>query len=437
MSLDQKSGHPQGEWREKVGGPVTLLGSGFCQENNDTQSLEEHLEIFGDLPKYRGLAVISLVRQSGLLGRGGAGFPAYRKMEAVAAQARSATVVVNGAESEPASFKDRTLLSARPHLVLDGAVMAARAIGAGEIVVYIHRGETVVRAALLEALGARLKANFEEPPILLVEADRAFVGGESTSVVSFINRAVAKPTFNQRNWQAGVGGRPTLVQNVETLAHLALVVYLGPASFRRAGSRGSPGSQLVTLTGGVRTPGKVVEIVHPAPLGQILGDEMTGTDPPQAILFGGYGGSFAEGSRALEFEYSREALTSHGLSLGCGLIGVLPQGTCGLGETARLMRYLASESAGQCGPCLYGLDGLASIMEDLVEFRVQRRTIRSVEARFSVVEGRGACAHPDAAVSLMRSALEVFSSEVAAHLNGRCLAHSKEEVFYVPKRRRG
>lgn len=436
MSLEQRTGQLQGRWRDMEEESVTLLGSSYLL-GHDSENLKEHIKTFGPLPKYRGLSVISLVRQSGLLGRGGAGFPAYRKMEAVVAQARPATVVVNGAESEPASYKDRTLLSTRPHLVLDGAVMAARAVDAGEIVVYIHRGETTVRAALLDAIGARLKANLEEPPILLVESDRAFVGGESTSVVSFINRAIAKPTFNQRNWQAGVAGRPTLVQNAETLAHLALVVYLGPAKFRRAGSRQSPGSQLATLTGGVRTPGKVIEIVHPMPLGQILKDEMIGCDPPQALLLGGYGGSFAEGLRALEFEYSREALASHGLSLGCGLIGVLPRGICGLSETARLMRYLAFESAGQCGPCLYGLDGLASIMEDLVEFRIPRRTIRTIEARFSVVEGRGACAHPDAAVALMRSALEVFSSEVTAHLSGRCSSPSKKEVFYVPKGRRG
>jgi NADH:ubiquinone oxidoreductase subunit F (NADH-binding) len=205
-----------------------------------------------------------------------------------------------------------------------------------------------------------------------------------------------------------VQGRQTLVQNVETLAHIATIVRFGPQAFRRFGDSSQPGPQLVTLTGAVKDPGRVVELLRPRTLGELLTRQGGVVEMPQALLVGGYGGTFVSGPAAMSSTFTRDALADFGASLGCGLVGVVPQGVCGLKEAAGVLRYLASQSAGQCGPCLYGLQGLATVMDDLVAGRAKRRTIASTERRFFLIEGRGACSHPDAAVTLMRSALSVF-----------------------------
>lgn len=411
--------------------PALLLGVRLHRPYR-TESLADHLRLVGPLGGIGGEAIISLVGEAGLLGRGGAGFPTARKLASVAAQRAASFVVANGAESEPASRKDRTLLQLRPHLVLDGAVLAARAVGAEAIALYIHDDDALT-SLLQRAIQERRASQLDEPPITLSMTEQGFVSGESTSIVSFLNGGPAKPLFNQRNSRSGVGGRPTLVQNVETLAHLAQIVRFGPNRFRHRGTSQSPGTFLSTLTGAVPHPGKVVEIVEKITIGALLETYADLSQPPQALLLGGYGGVFVDGKDSWDWEYSRESLHHHGASLGCGLIGVVPHGVCGLAEATRIMRYLADQSAGQCGPCVYGLDGLATILNDAATGRIRPRILRHIESRFEVVEGRGACAHPDAAVAFMRSALVVFADEVAAHRSGRCTARTDKEVFDVPR----
>ena len=189
------------------------------------------------------------LQAAGLTGRGGAAFPVYRKLEAVAGAGGRAFVVANGAESEPAASKDASLLWLAPHLVLDGLQLAAEAVGAQEACLYVHntRGDQFT-AALRRALSERWSARIDRVPVQLAEAPARFLAGQETAMVNLLNGGLALPTFTPpRVFERGVGGAPTLVQNVETLAHIALIGRYGAGWFRQVGTHAEPGSMLSTI----------------------------------------------------------------------------------------------------------------------------------------------------------------------------------------------
>ena len=396
-------------------------------------SLAEHIGRYG-LPPWPGLdqtrrrALIDEVARSGLAGRGGAGFPTARKLSAVAAR-RGALVVANGTEGEPASAKDKVLLAMSPHLVLDGAVLAAEIVGADEAVVVVHH---VVREIVDAAAGERRRAGFDRIGIQVVTGADGFVAGEASAVVHWIERGVATPTLTPpRLSERGLRGRPTLVQNVETLAHLALIARFGAAWFREAGTPREPGSMLVTLLGAVPDPG-VHEVAIGTPIDEMLGRASGPATPLQALLLGGYFGTWVSAAAAA-LPYSSASLAILGASVGGGLIAALPRDACGLAETARVVRYLADESAGQCGPCLFGLSAVADETQRLAEGRTS--DLSALRRWLGQVDGRGACHHPDGAVRLVRSALNVFGDELERHSQGWCCATRTASVLPVPVRR--
>ncbi len=412
---------------------ATLLGDRLHgpYRRESLQHHREEVEFDHDLTASQ---IVEWTKQAGLLGRGGAAFPLYRKLIAVATQGGDAVVVANGAESEPDSHKDRTLLLLRPHLVLDGAVLAAKAVGASTIYLYLHGDDPIVLDTLQHAVSERRQAHYQEPVLRIVTSPRGYVAGESSAAVSYIGGGEAKPVFGQRSAVGGVDGRPTLVSNVETLAHLALIATVGVKTFRSYGSPANPGSRLFTVGGAVPRQGVVLESLRPQRIGDLLEEaEALSTTAPQAILLGGFAGTFIDGREELDFELSEEQARMTQRSLGCGFIGVVPHDACGLYVAARLATYLARETAGQCGPCVHGLAGVASRLWDLVSFRSGRRQIRSFERAFTLIEGRGACSHPDAAVTMVRSALLTFADEVERHLHGRCRASEPRAVFNVPE----
>jgi NADH:ubiquinone oxidoreductase subunit F (NADH-binding) len=216
-----------------------------------------------------------------------------------------------------------------------------------------------------------------------------------------------------------VGGAPTLVQNVETLAHLALIARHGAGWFRAAGQPDEPGTFLATVSGAVAAPG-VVEAGYGVTLGELIRAAGGASSELAAILVGGYHGGWVPADPALPV--SRAALAPFGASPGAGVVVALPVGSCGLVETARIAGYLAGESAGQCGPCVNGLPRLAGSLADLAARRARPGLPAEVDRLARLVEGRGACRHPDGTSRLIRSALRAFDADVAAHLAGRCLA---------------
>jgi len=190
--------------------------------------LAAHLARYGPLPAGREL--IAEVEASGLQGRGGAGFPTARKLAAVAGGRGRAIVVANGVEGEPISGKDRTLLRQVPHLVLDGVALAAAAVGARRAIVAVGAGAQREREILARALAERRHARLERLQLSLEAVPQRFVAGEETALVGWLDGRAAAPTFTPpRPFERGVGGAPTLVQNAETLAHVALIARHGAA----------------------------------------------------------------------------------------------------------------------------------------------------------------------------------------------------------------
>jgi NADH:ubiquinone oxidoreductase subunit F (NADH-binding) len=395
----------------------------------DTGSLDAHRQRYGPLPDLSGRVLIDLVEQAGLRGRGGAGFPTARKLRAVAEAGRRAVVVANGCEGEPASAKDRTLLTHAPQLVLDGAVLAARAVGAERVLICVHRGSAC--GPVLQSAIAQRSA--DPVGIELVQVPRRYVASEESALVRYLNTGEARPlAVPPRPFQRGVDGRPTLVDNVETLAHLAMIAASGPAWFREVGTATDPGSTLVTIGGAVARPG-VYEIALGSTLRDVL-DLAGGYPTATAALVGGYFGVWVPLPAAAGLPVSHDASGPQAATVGAGPILALPREACGLVETARVFGYLAHESAGQCGPCRFGLPAVAEQLRSLATGRLDAPGYRQLVQRLGVIAGRGACRHPDGAIRLADSALRVFADDARVHLNGYvCGGLRHPAVLPVPR----
>jgi len=390
-----------------------------------TESLEQYLQAGGYALEAWSRSpdeIITLITVSGLRGRSGSGFPTGVKWRTVALQPGRKVVLVNAAESEPASRKDRTLFAARPHLVLEGALLAAYAVGADTLIFYTH---DPAMAQIADASWHELKrAGVKLPTWRTVVGPARYVAGEASAAVSFVNGHAAKPTSKPpRPHERGVDGRPTLVQNVETLAHAALIVRNGPAWFRSVGTDELPGTILLTVNGAVRRTG-VVEV----PSGVALRDVITviGCGAPQgiqAVLPGGYFGGWLP----VEALHHGVALTpsslgAWGSDLGCAAVTVVPETVCGLWQAARLLRFFANESAQQCGPCTFGTAAMADLMERLARGDGRPEDVARLR-RYAehVLPKRGACSHLDGATIAARTALQVFQDDLARHLRyGTC-----------------
>lgn len=400
--------------------------------------LSEHLSLWG-FPRWsagsgRGLDVLVEMERAGLRGRGGAGFPTARKWRAVSARRlRRPVVVVNGAEAEPASHKDRLLLGRVPHLVLDGAELAAAAVGAGRLVAYVAPALVGPVSAAVEE---RRRMGLGRLRIEVVEAATCFLAGEESAVVAHVNGGPGGvPTFKGITpvYQRGVGGQPTLVQNAETLAHVALIARFGAAWFRAVGTPESPGSALVTLSCPGAGP-RVMEVSLGDRLGAILASAGVGPASTAGVLLGGFGGTWVSATAAADLPLAEEALGPVGATLGAGVVGVLPREACPLAETAHIAAYMQTQGAGQCGPCVHGLPAIAGALAVLAWGRGARAdAARRLDQVCGQVPGRGACHHPDGVVRMVRSAMSVFSEHVAWHLrHGACPGASAGPSLPVP-----
>jgi NADH:ubiquinone oxidoreductase subunit F (NADH-binding) len=413
-------------------------------------TLEEHSDLHGPAPalasggrmRDRGPteALIEEIERSGLLGRGGAAFPAATKMRAVSGARGRPLVVVNGAEGEPASFKDRTLMRMLPHLVLDGASLAAAAVGADEVIVCICDSAQMSLQSMAMAIEERdgssaSNGSTSTPRLRLAVVPGHYVAGEESALVNHLNDGPARPTFTPpKPFERGVRRRPTLLNNAETLAHVALVARHGAAWFRELGTAGHPGSALVTLSGPVTHPG-VYEIEHGAALSSLIKAAGGVTAPVAAALLGGYAGSWVGAARLHGLGLSSEHLAAHGASLGAGVVLLLSEEACPVTETARVTTWMAGQSAGQCGPCVHGLGSLAASVGEIAQGAGGARAGARVERLAALVSGRGACGHPDGAVNFLLSALECFAAEFAWHArHGRCERCARDGELPLPPR---
>lgn len=399
---------------------VTVGGERILQQRRDRESFAEYSE-GGGYRGRRGPAVTDEIGAAGLRGRGGAAFLTAAKWRAVAERPGPRHVVVNAEEGEPTSAKDRWLLRHRPHLVLEGALVAASAVGADDVWIYVadRAAAETTRAAVAEltahaVIGAR-------PRISVVTVPHTYVAGDETAAVRAIEGGPALPTAKPpRPFEAGLAGCPTLVQNAETLAHVALIARGGADRFRAVGTSTAPGSVLLTILGDCVLPG-LVEVASGTPLRQALArvGGVRGGGPPVGFLFGGYFGGLA-GPRALDLPVADDVLRDEGIGLGCGAVTVLGPGRCVVAVAAEVVGFFAGQTAGQCGVCVRGT---AALRETVAALRGGAGDAGEVAqlARFAgLVRGRGACALPDGAANVVESLLREFPDVVRAHVEALC-----------------
>lgn len=377
----------------------------------------------GYRPGLSGADLIGAVAAAGLRGRGGAAFPVARKLATVAAQPGPAgghgekVILVNGEEGEPTSVKDRWLLRARPHLVLDGALRAAAAVGAATVYLYVSdTGAAVSLDAALAELDATVLDGVE---VRVFQVLPAYVAGEETAAVNAVNGRPAKPSEKPpRPFEEGVRGLPTLVSNVESIANLPRIA-AGPA-----GEAAGPPSFLLTLGGSVGRPG-----LYEVPFGTRLG-EVTQTlggladadaDRVCGYLMGGYFAGLVN-ARGHDLPLDYDALRAAGTGLGCGAVTVLGPGDCPVGAAALLLAYFGRENAGQCGSCFNGTAAMAGVAAALARGEASAGDVGRLARWGGFLPGRGACATLDGAAGVAASLLREFPGEVAAHQQRACAA---------------
>jgi NADH:ubiquinone oxidoreductase subunit F (NADH-binding) len=380
-----------------IGGPRLLAGL-------DTHLVIDHrthLALHGVMPLVERARLVELLTAAGLSGRGGAGFPLAAKLEAL--RGSRLRVIVNGSESEPASHKDRTLLRRTPHLVLDGAIAVASALGTRQITIAVHD------AAAFEAVRGAVGQRGDARTITVTRTTGRFVGGEARALVRGLDGGPAVPPGRHEHLTA----TGTLVANAETFAQTAVLLRRGVRGFSDTGTRAEPGTALLTVGGAVGRPG-VVEV----PLGTPLGILLTAAQaaPTSAVVTGGYHGSWVVPNP--DIRLSRAGLASAGGSFGAGVLYVLDSSTCALGELARVTGWLAGESAKQCGPCRFGLPALAADVAALVAGHPT--ALGGAFGHLRAVDGRGACSHPDGSVRFVTTGLQTLQAEIRAHQSGGC-----------------
>lgn len=364
-----------------------------------------HLAVHG-VPAVRRRSWLSgALREVNLLGRGGAAFPVATKLDAMPSGSRT-EVLLNGSESEPASRKDRVLMTYAPHLVVDGALVVADALGTRRITIAVHD------AASAELLELACRERKDADDVRIVTTNDSFVGGEIRAVIRGLGAGPAVPSGRRvLPHVSGVADRPTFASNVETFAQIALLARLGVQDYAATGATDEPGTSLLTLIGDVAHAG-VVEVPNGTPI-EVL---VPGVGAP--VLVGGYHGTWVSDVAGLVVD--RAALRASGAPLGAGVIArPFPQ-TCVVDEVVRVARWLAGESAGQCGPCFFGLPSLA---DDLaaIAFGAGGDRLASARRRLGLVRGRGACAHPDGSAQFIGSALDALAPELAHHMShGGC-----------------
>jgi NADH:ubiquinone oxidoreductase subunit F (NADH-binding)/ferredoxin len=398
-----------------------------------------------DLPAHRTLHgdqvprtlddIIAQVEEVDMRGRGGAAFPFARKLRAVADAAKGGdcVVLVNGAEGEPASSKDAMLLIRNPHLVLDGAVLAAEALNAREVVVATAAGsvaESSINAAVNERRAANVAGAAESRiGIRVVGLQERFISGEGGALVRAVNGLEPVPPGRKRRAStSGVDGLPTLLSNTETFAQLAVLAELGAEQYAKVGTSREPGTVLLTVSGGAANPA-VVEVPTGTRLIDVL--DMCDAEVGDGVLIGGYHGAWLDSRSAMSAIVSREGMKQAGGSLGAGIVVPLGDSTCPIGESARVAAYLAAQSAGQCGPCRLGLPdvarGLTALAEGTGSIDAVRRSVRAVERR-------GACFHPDGTAKFVLSSLDAFEEDIALHLEHGSCGRPVRGVLPLPER---
>ncbi len=372
--------------------------------------------------------IVEAIVDSGLRGRGGAAFPAARKWQLLDQNASlNRYLVVNGGEDEPGSFKDRYLMEGYPHLVLEGAYLAAFALKVGQVFLYVNETFDVSQRSLKEAFeelassglldGLEIKLDFFSAP-------QDYVAGEDTAALEVLE---GKPPIPRKKppypVESGYQACPTLVHNVETLANVPFIVREGPENYRNFGTPDSPGTMLFYLNEEFEHPG-VYELPIGTPLRylvEVLGGGLKGGKGIKAILPGGPSTAFLPGE-LLDVSLDPEALVEAGSILGCGNVRLIPEGACMVEVTLEIAEFFARESCGKCPQCSMETNAFVTILKKIQAGEADPAMLQQIEKVANFSRGKGDCGLIHMAATPVLSALKYFLDDFEAHLDGKsCL----------------
>jgi NADH:ubiquinone oxidoreductase subunit F (NADH-binding) len=379
--------------------------------------------------------IIKVVSDAGLRGRGGAGFPTGKKWQLTReAPEQPRYLVVNGGEDEPGSKKDRVLLENLPHLVIEGAVLGAYAIGAEKVYLYInaHYDAAIqsVKDALAEAKSAgywgerTLGGNFKLA-IEIVAAPHNYVAGEDTAALDVIEGKKPwprqKPPFPVT---IGLFGKPTAVNNVETLANIAPILLNGADWYRGFGTAESPGTMIFSLNDDVNRPG-VYELPFGTPLRYLIeecGGGLRSGRKIKAIMPAAPSSAFLPADK-IDTPLDHASMREAGSSLGCGVVKLVAEGDCIVEELVKIADFFAAESCGQCPACRMETSTLAMMMKKVQAGQGGQAILDQFGKIVAFNKGKGFCNLIAMPGPPIESALKLFPKDFEAHLGtGKCPA---------------
>lgn len=372
--------------------------------------------------------IIDTLKKADLRGMGGAGFPTYRKWQAIAdQQSDDKYILCNGNEDEPGTFKDRYLLKATPHQIIEGALIAAVAVQANHVYLYInpHQAEALAvmeqaveqwqASSLLSEVTAYLKRPIE---LKVVKSSGLYIGGEETAVISSVEGGFPfpreKPPYP---FESGVFGKPSLINNVETFAAVTHILKNGAEWYNQLGIGNASGTKLYSLSGDVLKPG-----LYELPMGTTLrelvftyGGGMLTSSHFKAVFTGGPSNTLLT-TNDLDVHMDFDSLKEKGSSLGTGAMIVISEGTSIVRKVAEYVDFFAAGSCGQCTSCKTGTYQLARLLRRIDTGSGLRTDLQALESLCSLLPGSGRCALIDGAATVVSSSLKQFYQEYQQQL---------------------
>jgi NADH-quinone oxidoreductase subunit F len=396
---------------------------------------------------------------SGLRGRGGGGFPTGKKWDLTRIEpGPKKYVICNADEGDPGAFMDRSVMEGNPNAVLEGMMIAARAIGADEGYIYVRMEYPLaierVRTAIKQAeelglLGKNIFGSGKDFKINVMEGAGAFVCGEETALIASVEgkrgMPKIKPPFPSQN---GLFGKPTVINNVETLATVAKILEMGAEEFRKIGTLGSPGTKTFAVTGHIANTG-LVEVPMGTTLRQVIDEVAGGTtnddgtvnkEAFKAAQIGGPSGGCLTREH-LDLPLDFDSLRSAGAMVGSGGLVVMNEKTCMVNVARFFLEFTQRESCGKCVPCREGTEQMLTMLNDIVEGRATLKTLENLEDLAKAVQKASLCALGKTAPNPVLSTLKHFKEEYLAHVvekrcpAGVCKALARFEI--VPEKCKG
>jgi NADH-quinone oxidoreductase subunit F len=379
--------------------------------------------------------VISVIRESGLRGRGGGGYPTARKWEQCrAASGDEKYVICNADEGDPGAYMDRSVLEGNPHLVLEGMMIGAYAVGAEQGYIYVrneyplavrHARQAIDDARDAGLLGDNILTTGFAFDVKVMRGAGAFVCGESTALMASVEGKVGEPRPKDvHTVEKGLYGRPTTLNNVETWANVPSIINKGAQWFAARGTARSKGTKIFALTGMVKNTG-LVEVPMGTTLRTIVFDIGGGAvngKAVKAVQTGGPSGGCLP-VELFDLPVDFEALTEAGSMVGSGGMVVMDENTCMVDVARYFLNFLVDESCGKCVPCRIGLDRMLEIVTDITEGRGTMRQLDLLEEVAETVQIASLCALGKTAPNPVLSTLRYFRSEYEAHIKEkRCPA---------------